>query len=136
MRTRTACLPVILLLAACASSGLGEDRVPVYTSIDDVPCEFELVRILQVASSERFGDLNEFRTAQGRVLGREGRKLGADAVVAPQLDSVFVAAGELTGTMVSVPLGTPPPSVIPPEGGEPEFIFEGNAIRFIEGTCR
>ena len=123
---RSMATALALVSAACASGGGGTEAppVPVYTAAD-VPCEYEVMRTVRRSPPSRPRTAQEFERLQTSLLGQAGANVGADAVV--------VAAVDLrqTGTAVSrqVVPGTPRTS------GD-RFEFEGEAVRFIPGTCR
>jgi len=81
-------------------------------------------RVLAAATLTSFTE-GEYERAWARELGRAGAKVGADAVIAeePVLRLPFNVARVRTGERPS-----------PPRPREVEF--EGEAVRWIEGTCK
>ncbi len=108
---------------ACASSGNGGDlsQVMVYLSSDDVPCEFEVIG--QVSGFAAVSSLRQYERERDRILGREGARAGADAVLIPDTQREPGRDGGLRVTQV---------------GGVPqqtEARFSGQAIRFTSDDC-
>jgi hypothetical protein len=116
----------ILLLGACAYPREPRERpatVVVYTSGADVPCEFEVMRRIQAQTTVPFPPPSraDQERERDRVLARAGERVRADAVIA-------VPGRQLGAGTIGVQVDTMP-STIPMD-------FEGDAIRFIPGTCR
>jgi len=115
-----------LLLAACAYPREPRERpatVVVYSSGADVPCEFEVMRRVQARTTVPFPPPSraDQERERDRVLARAGDRVGADAVLA--------VAGRTLGTgTIGVQVDTMPNTIT--------MDFEGDAIRFIPGTCR
>jgi hypothetical protein len=115
-----------LLLAACAYPREPRERpatVLVYGSGADVPCEFEVMRRVQARTSVPFPPPSraDQERERDRVLARAGERVGADAVVA-------IPGRQLGAGTIGVQVDTMPRSI--------PMDFEGDAIRFIPGTCR
>jgi hypothetical protein len=114
------------LLAACAYPREPRERpatVVVYGSGADVPCEFEVMRRVQARTSVPFPPPSraDQERERDRVLARAGERVGADAVVA-------IPGRQLGAGTIGVQVDTMPRSI--------PMDFEGDAIRFIPGTCR
>ena len=115
-----------LLLVGCAYPREPRERpatVVVYASVADVPCEFEVMRRIQARTTVPFPPPSRMdqERERDRVLARAGDRVGADAVVA--------VAGRTLGTgTIGVQADTMPSTIT--------MDFEGDAIRFIPGTCR
>jgi hypothetical protein len=115
-----------LLLAACAYPREPRERpatVVVYASGADVPCEFEVMRRVQAQASVPFPPPSraDQERERDRVLARAGQRVGADAVVA-------IPGRQLGVGTIGVQVDTMPRTI--------PMDFEGDAIRFIPGTCR
>jgi hypothetical protein len=128
----TTVLALLAASAACASSGAPptpEATVPVFDSVEDVPCQYEVMRTVRGEGSVPTpGSPSAFERERERVMARVGARAGADAVlVAPM--------SEMTGVqrraVVSAPAGSPPP--LPTATN---LQFEGEALRYLPGTCR
>ena len=111
----------------CASGGGGNDLPPVqvFASTEELPCEYEVVETVSGSSSRRSSSLADYERIRDDVLGRAGADIGADAVIAPEIDE--------RGTQRRVVVGG---GVVQPPGPPPILRFTGEAIRFIPGTCR
>ena len=107
-----------ILLVGCASSGggSGAETVPVYTRVQDIPCQYEVLETVRASGSIVRGSPGAFQMARARALGRAGARVEADAV--------FVPPGDSSERVIAVPL----------DGRRTER-FVGQAIRFIPGTC-
>jgi hypothetical protein len=115
-----------LLLAACAYPREPRERpatVVVYPSEADVPCEFEVMRRIQARASVPFPPPSraDQERERDRVLARLGERVGADAVVA-------VPGRQLGSGTIGIQVDTMPSTIT--------MDFEGDAIRFVPGTCR
>ncbi len=125
MSLRVACFSWTVILGACASSGTSSDgpsTVPVYEVASEVPCRYEVVERVEAAWTMRIPPApGEQDRERARLLGREGARVGADAVLLPQnptpVGSTRVAVGP--GQTTTIPV-----------------TFVGDAIRFLPGTCR
>ena len=126
MRLRIASAVMMMTLLACASSGTsagGPSTVPVYAAEAEVPCRFEVIQrveaeaTLSLTPSVRDDQDRERR----RLLGREGARVGADAVLLPQTRN---------------PVGNAVVAVNPNQATTITVDFVGDAIRFLPGTCR
>ena len=121
MSTRVPLVALAMFAFGCASAGGGNDLppVPVYAVNDPLPCEYEVIQTVRGSTSAQ-SSRAAFERIRADVLGREGANVGADAVITPEpLEG---------GTVRRVRAGQPPP---PPR----ILRFEGEAIRFIPGTC-
>ena len=119
MSTRVTLAALAAFAFGCASGGGGNNLppVPVYTSTDDVPCEYEVIETVRGSSSRSPRGSAALQRIRDNVLGRAGAGIGADAVIA--------APPEPGRAMRE----RPPPST-------PRLLrFSGEAIRFIPGTC-
>ena len=113
-----------ILLVGCASSGggSGAETVPVYTRVQDIPCQYEVLETVRASGSIVRGSPGAFQMARARALGRAGARVEADAVFVPPPDP------EDRGTARRREIGNEPI--------EPILVtFVGQAIRFIPGTC-
>ena len=122
---RVSALTATMLVAGCASSGGsgdGPSTVPVFANESEVPCRFEVnERVVAEGTVTIPPDRGEHEREQRRLLGREGARMGADAVLLPQ-GRVAVATA-----VVAVPANQT--TTIP-------ITFGGDAIRYLPGTCR
>jgi hypothetical protein len=125
MSLRVASVAWAMMLAACASSGTsseGPSTVPVYAVESEVPCRYEVLERVEAEWTMRLPPSpGEQDRERRRLLGREGARVGADAVLLPQ------GRNAVGSTVAAVrPGGT---TLIP-------VTFVGDAIRFLPGTCR
>jgi hypothetical protein len=135
MRYRAAFFFVIACTSACASSANGPAEatvvatpVPVFDSVEDIPCQYEVIRRVRGESDARTGGSpTAFERERVRVLGREGARMGADAVL---VEPVSEMVGVQRRVVVSAPAGSAPriPSA-------PNLRFEGDALRYLDETC-
>ena len=118
--------PLAAFVLGCASGGGGNDLppVPVFASTEELPCEYEVVETVSGSSSRRSSSVAEYERIRADVLGREGADIGADAVIAPEIDEGGTQRRVVVGGAVQRP------------GPPPLLRFTGEAIRFIPGTCR
>jgi hypothetical protein len=116
-------LTAAILFAGCASSGSSESSaVPVYATESEVPCGFEVMERIEVQGSISLPPTpGESEREQRRLLGREGARAGADAVLLPQSRTAVGSA------VVAVPANQSTTIMVD---------FVGDAIRFLPGTCR
>jgi hypothetical protein len=125
---RVASVGLALVAMGCASAGAapgaeeGREPVPVYARESDVPCRFENVQTVRGSASVT--SYEEFAREREKVLAREGARVGADAVLLP-------ASEERRGVAVTARVGPGGVQRLPTQ-----ISFEGQAIRFVEGTCR
>ena len=110
----------------CASGGGGNDLPPVqvFASTEELPCEYEVVETVSGSSSRRSSSVADYERIRDDVLGRAGADIGADAVIAPEIDERGTVRRGVVGGGVQ------------PPGPPPLLRFTGEAIRFIPGTCR
>jgi hypothetical protein len=117
--------------AGCASAGDPTEQVasvPVFDSPEDVPCQYEVMSTVRGESPRSAGGSPAaYERERARVLGRVGARAGADAVLVEPVEDL---AGVQRRAVVSAPAGSPPS--IPPG---PALQFEGEAIRYVAGTC-
>jgi hypothetical protein len=115
----------VLLLVACASSGTSSDgpsTVPVYANESEVPCRFEVIQRVEAEWSMSLPPAaGEQDRERRRLLGREGARAGADAVLLPQNRTAIgsTVAAVRPGQTTTIPV-----------------TFVGDAIRFLPDTCR
>ena len=137
MSTRVSLAALATFAFGCASAGGGSDLPPVtvYASTDEVPCEYEVIETVRGSSSTRARSPADYRRIRADVLGQAGADIGADAVIAPEIDEVGTVRrvdGAVTvggdGRAVQRRGGQPPPPA-------PLLRFSGEAIRFIPDTC-
>jgi hypothetical protein len=125
MLLRTCFVAAAALLAGCASGGGaangGPSTVPVYTGASAVPCQYEMMRRVEGETTVPFVSSREvFERERARVLGREGARLGANAVVVAD-------ATAIGGTQVAIPANQIPSTRV--------IRFEGEAVRYLDPTC-
>ena len=115
----------IVVLTGCASSGGpgdGPSAVPVYASESEVPCRFEVIERVEAQGMVTVPPTpGEQERERSRLLGREGARVGADAVLLPQRRTGVGTA------VVAVPVNRTATITID---------FVGDAIRFLPGACR
>lgn len=123
MSTRVPLVALAVFAFGCASAGGGNDLppVPVYAATDPLPCEYEVIQTVRGSSSAQ-SSRAAFERIQADVLGRAGANIGADAVITPEPNEV----GTQRRAVGRAGQPTPPPRVVR---------FEGEAIRFLPGTC-
>ena len=126
MSTRARLAPLAAFVLGCASGGGGNDLPPVqvFSWTEELPCEYEVVETVSGSSSRRSSSVADYERIRDDVLGRAGADIGADAVIAPEIDE--------RGTVRRVVVG----GGVQPLGPPPLLRFTGEAIRFIPGTCR
>jgi hypothetical protein len=117
---------LFVLLAACAYPREPRERpatVVVYASGADVPCEFEVTRRIQARADVPFPPPSraDQERERDRVLARAGERVGADAVIA-------IPGRQLGAGTIGIQVDTMPRTI--------PMSFEGDAVRFIPGTCR
>ena len=113
----------------CASGGGGSDLPPVqvYAAIDELPCEYEVIQTVSGSSSRASSSRSAFERIRADVLGQAGADVGADAVIAAEIDeTVGVRRRGVTTSSGRVRYVDPPPA----------RVYSGEAIRFISDTCR
>jgi hypothetical protein len=97
----------VVAVSGCASSGGGETiaSVPVYDSVTDVPCAFEVARTVRGESSARVGGSPfAFERERAVVLGRAAARAGLDAVlVVPVEEGVQRRATASSSASADVP---------------------------------
>ena len=117
----------VVALNGCASTGPASNdgpSVPVFRIGQETPCEYEsLGRIVAEATMTSFSE-RDYELAMNRELGRAGSKIGADAVIAED------PIARLPFAVGQVRQHPPSPSL------QRRVEFEGEAVRWIEGTCR
>ena len=117
-------LSLALVLTGCVSAGPRPDdlpRVPVYQIGEETPCDYELIRRVVAEQGNTGRSDQDFRLAMQRALGIAGAEAGADAVIVRDYVRRLLFTTTRTGL---------PPSPSPP------LMFEGEAVRWIEGTCK
>ena len=135
MSPKASFLLILACLAGCASAGAPSQTlamVPVYDSPEDVPCQYEPMGSVEGdRPASTVGSRAAYERERAQVLGRLAARLGADAVL-------VTPAGEPAGQRR--PVGNLVVAVS--DGGTPvietprNVRFEGEALRFIPGTCR
>ncbi len=122
MPLRSCVVAATALLVGCASGGSGgPSSVPVYTGSSAVPCRYEVIRRVEGETTVPFvSDRAVFERERARVLGREGARLGANAVVVAE-------ARAIGGTQVAMPANQVPSTRT--------IRFEGDAVRYVDPTC-
>ena len=130
MSTRVPLAALAVVALGCASRGGGSDLrpvpvydsdlppVPVYDSTDEVPCEYEVLQTLHTETPRGARGSADYERMRADVLGGAGASIGADAVIVPDMAQVV-----------------PPGSIVVIRNG-PLTTFSGEAIRFMQGTCR
>ena len=130
MNTRVSLAVLGAFAFGCASGGGASDLrlapdynsdlrpVPVYDSVGDVPCEYEVIRTLHTESRRTVTGTLDYERMRTDVLGGAGASIGADAVIVPDMKQVV-----------------PPGSIVLIRNG-PLSSFSGEAVRYIPGTCR
>jgi hypothetical protein len=124
MRVIVAMAPLLSFVCGCASAGAGagDTPVPVYLRTSDVPCAYEAMG--RVGGFVMVTSVRQYVAERDRVLGREGARAGADAVLIPATqrepdrDNVglqFRSVGGVTQTS--------------------ELRVSGDAIRFVSDGC-
>jgi hypothetical protein len=109
-----------LFLVGCASAGPAADEeptVPVYGPNEKTPCEYEAIGPVRAEAWVGLQNARGYEEARAQELGRVGARIGADAVILPD-------------TRVQLPFSVP---------GAPTrtlLRFEGQAVTWIEGTCK
>jgi hypothetical protein len=94
----------------------------VYALASEVPCRYEVIRRVEAEWTMRLPPSpGEQEREQRRLLGREGARVRADAVLLPQSRTA------IGSTLVAVRAGQT--TTMP-------VTFVGDAIRFLPGTCR
>jgi hypothetical protein len=108
-------------LIGCASPGLRVDeqpRAPVYRFGQETPCDYESIGPITAETTLYSGD--DYEKTRVKALGEAAARMGADAVIlpdpAPSVRLPFVVQGQLS----------------PPR----QVRFEGEAVRWVAGTCR
>jgi hypothetical protein len=115
-------LPV-LLLVGCASAGPVADEeptVPVYGPNEKTPCEYEAIGPVGAEAWVGLPGARGHEEARAQELGRAGARIGADAVILPD-------------TRVRLPFSVPGAGEAPTRT---LLRFEGQAVTWIEGTCK
>ena len=121
-------LPIFMAVLAggCASGGSGVDErtsVPVYRLDEQTPCEYEAIGPVSAEATIDLRGSRDIPLTRSRVLGRAGAEVGADAVILKDSE-------EREPTVDTDPRsGDPVPIQI-------RFRFEGEAVTWIDGTCR
>ena len=146
MNTRVPLAALAAFAFGCASGGASDLPPPVlvYDSTDELPCEYEVIETVRGSSSRRGqGSLVEelavyelavYERIRADVLGRAGANIGADAVIAHEIDLVGTQRRAVGRTVTGQPaVGR---AVQPPPSPPPLRQFSGEAIRFISGACR
>ena len=111
MRARFIPFPITaaLISVGCATPGQpSEDTgtVPVYQSVEEVPCEYEVLRTVRAEATHTIGveSPQQVQRTLNRELGRVGREAGADGVL------VLPDTGPATSELVVA--GTPKTALI------------------------
>ena len=98
----------------------------VYDSTDELPCEYEVIETVSGSSSRASTSADDYESMRADILGRAGADVGADAVIAPEIDgTVGVARSAVREPSGRIRFLDPAP--LPS--------FSGEAVRFIPGTC-
>ena len=110
-------------LGGCASANPSPDPppVPVFFAPEDVPCEYEVLGTVRGESREILRTSSQYRNEVTRLLGPEGGRRGADAVLAERFEDrrLLVAVVDARD--------------IPP--GIPARTLEGRALRYVAESC-
>jgi hypothetical protein len=121
--------PMLLLvglvaLGGCASANRAPDPppVPVFFAPGDVPCEYEILGTVRGESREILRTSSQYRNEVIRLLGPEGARRGADAVLAEG----FEDRGRRMLVVVDARDGFP---------NMPARTLEGRALRYVSESC-
>ncbi|HSM07288.1 MAG TPA: hypothetical protein VK858_21855 [Longimicrobiales bacterium] len=121
MQARPLLLVGLFTLAGCAAgtSTPALPPVPVFFAPAEVPCEYEMVEAVRRQTRETIRNDAEWRRIVTRLLGPEGARVGADAVLAEDFEEGRLPFTVSTSRSVSSDL-------------PPETTLEGDAIRYLE----
>ena len=127
MSTRVPLAALAALAFGCASGGGGNlPPVQVYALTDELPCEYEVIQTVSGSSSRSSRSMAGYQAIRADVLGRAGADIGADAVIAPEIDErVGVQRRAVRDPSGRVQYVDPPPA----------RRYSGEAIRWVPGTC-
>ena len=124
MLLRSCFVGAAAVFAGCASGGgapVGSSTVPIYEGAAAVPCQYEVIRRVEGETTVPFlSGRDVFERERARILGREGARFGANAVVVPD-------PATLTGTQRAVPANQVPSTRT--------IRFEGDAVRYLDPAC-
>ena len=122
-------VPILLLIGlvpigGCASANPSPDLppVPVFFAPEDVPCEYQMLGTVRGETREILRTSSQYRYAVTRLLGPEGARRGADAVLAES----FEDRGPLKVVVADARSMTPDFN---------EVTLEGRALRYVEQSC-
>jgi hypothetical protein len=127
MGTKLSLAVMVAFAYGCASAGGGSEQppVPVFATVGDVPCEYEVLEPVR-GSGPAPRSTNAYELDRARILGREGARIGADAVIAEERSAI--------GTTVRRPLGTSGTAAARPSPVR-SVDYSGQAIRYTSDGC-